>query len=91
MVIMQVNPADTPELIRQEAQKALIEKFNKSRERLQASMSSSDNNDGHATGVDVTSIIWQESSSSHNGMSETDPYTVIFGPGYVHEEILGLR
>ncbi|KAJ3191293.1 tRNA methyltransferase 2 [Irineochytrium annulatum] len=40
--------------------------------------------------VDVTTVLWQEADNVHNGMLGTPP-EVLFGPGYVHEELLGLR
>jgi hypothetical protein len=44
-----------------------------------------------ASSIGVTTILWQESEALHNGMNDSFPMHVIYGPGYVHEELLGTK
>ncbi|KAJ3207110.1 tRNA methyltransferase 2 [Dinochytrium kinnereticum] len=45
---------------------------------------------GDECAVKVTTVLWQNHSGAHNGISETSPFEVVLGPGFVHETLLGL-
>ncbi|KAI9342760.1 S-adenosyl-L-methionine-dependent methyltransferase [Zopfochytrium polystomum] len=76
MMIVQVHPGGVDKDDMQRVRDELVAKFDELRQ---------------ANVVDVTTILWQESDAAHSGINETFPMTVLYGPGYVHEELLGLR
>ncbi|KAI8847201.1 S-adenosyl-L-methionine-dependent methyltransferase [Chytridium lagenaria] len=39
----------------------------------------------------VTTILWQIHDGPHNGISDSAPFEPILGPGYIHENLLGLK
>ncbi|KAJ3117653.1 tRNA methyltransferase 2 [Phlyctochytrium bullatum] len=39
----------------------------------------------------VTTIIWQNHEGPHHGISDKAPFVTIYGPGVIHETLLGLK